>query len=61
VLKRVIFSLQVGFTGDFDTETVFLAVETLTALFSLTTKFCSVFLGYWLQNLMRIPKMCLKQ
>jgi len=22
--------------------------------------FCSVFLGYWIGNLMRIPKMCLK-
>jgi len=25
------------------------------------TKFCSVFLGYRIGNLMRIPKMCLKQ
>jgi len=25
------------------------------------TKFCSVFSGYWIENLMRIPKMCLKQ
>jgi len=25
------------------------------------TKLCSVFLGFWIANLMRIPKMCLKQ
>jgi len=24
------------------------------------TKCCSVFLGYWIENLMKIPKMCLK-
>jgi len=32
-----------------------------TAFLSDCTKFCSVFSGYWIGNLMRIPKMCLKQ
>jgi len=38
VLKTDIFLLQVNFTGDFvtDFQTVFLAVQTLTLLFSLT-------------------------
>jgi len=33
----------------------------VTAFFPDCTKFCSVFSGYWIENLMRIPKMCLKQ
>jgi len=32
-----------------------------TAFLTDCTKFCSDFLGYWIGNLMRIPKMCLKQ
>jgi len=32
-----------------------------TAFFPDFTEFFSVFLGYWKANLMRIPKMCLKQ
>jgi len=40
---------------------VFLSVQTLIPLFSLTTKFCSVFSCCWMGNLMRISKMCLKQ
>jgi len=32
-----------------------------TAFFPDCSEFCSVFLGYWIGNLMRIPKMCLKQ
>jgi len=119
MLKTVIFILQVGFTGDLSFQTVFLSVQTLRPLFSLTIpnfecffgllnrkfneefknlpktvifilwvsftsdliffklcfcqfKLCNtvlpdctklffcVFLGYWIANLMRIPKMCLK-
>jgi len=29
-----------------------------TAFFPDCTKFCIVFLGYWIENLMRISKMC---
>jgi len=47
VVKTVIFSLQVNFTGyfvaDWFSRTVFLAVQILTPLFILTTKFCNVF------------------
>jgi len=32
-----------------------------TAFLPGCTTFCSVFLGYWIENLMRISKMCLKQ
>jgi len=32
-----------------------------TAFLSGCTKSCSVFSGYWTENLMKIPKMCLKQ
>jgi len=65
VLKNVLFSFQVGFTGDFvnhcSFKLVFLAVQTLTSLFSLTIPNFVVFiLGYWIENLMRIPKMSLK-
>jgi len=43
-------------------QTVFLAVQILTPLFFTDcTKFCSTFSSYWIGNLMRIPKMCLKQ
>jgi len=37
---------------------VFQAVLTLTPLFSLTVP---NFLDYWIGNLMKIPKMCLKE
>jgi len=36
VLKSVLFSSQVGFTGDFVPQTVFLTVQILTPLFSFT-------------------------
>jgi len=32
-----------------------------TAFLSDCTKFCNVLSGYWIGNLMRIPKMCVKQ
>jgi len=32
-----------------------------TAFLPDCTKFFSVFLGYWIGNLMEIPKLCLKQ
>jgi len=32
-----------------------------TDFFPDCTKFCSAFSGYWIGNLTRIPKMCLKQ
>jgi len=32
-----------------------------TAFLSDCTKFCSDLSGYWIGNLMQIPKMCLKQ
>jgi len=32
-----------------------------TAFFPDCTKFCIIFPDYWMENLMRIPKMCLKQ
>jgi len=32
-----------------------------TAFLPDCTKFCNVFLDYWIGNLMWIPKMCLKQ
>jgi len=32
-----------------------------TAFLTDCIKFCSVFSGYWIGNLIRIPKMCLKQ
>jgi len=45
VLKTVIFALKVGLTGDFvpDFQTVFLAVQTLTTIFSLTVSNFAVF------------------
>jgi len=32
-----------------------------TAFLTDCTKFCSVYSGYWIGNLIRISKMCLKQ
>jgi len=32
-----------------------------TAFLPYCSKFCVDFLGYWIENLIRIPKMCLKQ
>jgi len=32
-----------------------------TAFLPDCTKFWNIFLGYWIENLMTIPKMCLKQ
>jgi len=47
VLKTVIFLLQVSFAADFVFQTVFLAVQTLTLIFSPEyTKLYSVFSGY---------------
>jgi len=64
VLKIVIFSLQVGFTGDFVTDCPFKLCVSLnfgTAFLSDCTKFCSIFFScYRIGNLMRISNMCLK-
>jgi len=65
VLKTVILSRQVGFTGDFVPDCPFKLCFWQIKLrqvsfFPDCTKFC-VFLGYWIGNLMGIPKMCLKQ
>jgi len=61
VLKTVIFSLQMGFTLDLVPETfqtVFLAGQILTPLFSRIVPNLVVFFSvYWIENLMRIPKM----
>jgi len=57
VLKTVIFVLQVGFSGDFvyaSFQTVFLSVQTLTSLFSLTVSNFVVFFHVWIGNLVRI-------
>jgi len=65
VLKTIFFLLQVGFIGDFVSDCsfkLFLAVQIFTPLFSLAVpNFVVFFLGYRIRNLMRIPKMCLKQ
>jgi len=66
VLKTDIFSLQVGFTGNFDPLTDFSncvsdSLNFDTDFFTDRTKFCRVFSYYWVGNLVRIPKMCLKQ
>jgi len=65
VLKTVIFSLQVGFTGDFDADCllscVFGSSNFDTDFLPDCPKFPGVFSCYWIGNLIRIPKMCLKQ
>jgi len=66
VIKTGIFSLQVGFTDDFVPDcpfkVVFLAVQTLILLFSLTVpNFVVFFLCCLVVNLMRIPQLYLKQ
>jgi len=65
VLKTVTFSLQVGFTGGFIPD-CFFKLFFWRSVFDTTflldcTKFCSIFSDYWIGNLLRIPKMCLKQ
>jgi len=60
-LKTVIFLLQIDFTGDFITDCLFGSSIFDTTFLPDYTKFCSVFSDYWIGNLMRIPKMCLKQ
>jgi len=65
VVKTVIFSLQVGFTGNL-TLTVLLNCVSGSLNFDTAfpidwTKFCSVFLSYRIGNLLVIPKMYLKQ
>jgi len=67
--KTVIFSLQVGIQAILalavfsnSVWSQYLAVQTLTPLFYLTVpNFVVFFSGYWIGNLMRIPKICLKQ
>jgi len=39
----------------------FLTIQTLTPVFYLTFPILSVFFFWWIINLMRIPKICLKQ
>jgi len=55
----------VGFTGDFVSDCPFKLCSDSSnfdsAYFTDYTKFWSVLSGYWIGNLMRIPKMCLKQ
>jgi len=41
--------------------TVSVSSKFVTAFFADYTKFCSVFSGYWIRNLLRVPKKCLKQ
>jgi len=50
ILSLTVFSNCVSGSSNFD-----------SAFLPYCTKSCSVFLGYWIRDLMRIPKMCLKQ
>jgi len=50
ILSLTVFSNCVTGSTNFD-----------TAFLSDSTKSCSVFSCYWIGNLIRIPKMCLKQ
>jgi len=50
MLSLTVISNCVSVSSEFD-----------TAFLPDCTKFCSIFWGYWIENLMRIPKMCLKQ
>jgi len=50
ILSLTVFSNSVSNSSNFD----------ITFLPGCT-KFCSVFSSYWIGNLIRIPKMCLKQ
>jgi len=69
VLKTVILSVQVGFRGDFIPDCLYkLCLKSIfgssnfdTAFLPDCIKFCSVFSGCQIGNLMRISKMCLKQ
>jgi len=65
MLKTILFSLQVMFTGYFASDYLSNCVSGRsnfnTAFLPDCNKFCSVFSGYWIGNLMRIPKICLKQ
>jgi len=65
VLKKVIFSLQVGFTDGFVPDcllnSVFGSSNFDTPFLPDCTKVSSVFSCHWIENLIRIPKMCLKQ
>jgi len=50
ILFLTVLSNSVSVSSDFD-----------TAFLPGCTKFCSVSPGYWIGNLMKIPKMCIKQ
>jgi len=50
ILYMTVFSNCVSGSSNFD-----------TAFLPDCTKFCRIFSGYWIGNLMRIPKMYLKQ
>jgi len=50
ILSLTVFSNYVSVSSNFN-----------TAFVPDSTKFCSVFPGYWIGNLVRISKMCLKQ
>jgi len=60
-LKTIIFLLQADFTGDFVFDCLFGISNFDTTFLADCIKFCIVFFGYWKGNLIRIPKMCLKQ
>jgi len=64
VLKNIVRSLQVEFTGDFVADCFlnrYFYSSNFDSSFLLDcTEFVSVFLGYRIGTLMRIPKMCLK-
>jgi len=64
VLKNLIRSLQVEFTGDFVADCslnrYFCSLNFDSILLLDCTKFLSVFLGCRIENLKEIPKMCLK-
>jgi len=64
-MRILIFSLQVGLTYDVvpycPSDLYFWQFKIMTPLFSLTVPNFYVFSGYWIGNLMKIPKSCLKQ
>jgi len=64
MIKTVIFLFQLGFINDSVVDCPLNRVSARSN-FDITfllncIEYCAVFLGYWVGNLMRIPKMCLK-
>jgi len=64
VIKTVIFSLQVCFTGNFVLDCpfklCFWQIKFSTNFFPDFFEFCSGFSCHWKENLIKILKMCLK-